>query len=147
MAELQNHKGDARNRGPRRRRASRLRAYRDCARRLTSTEDVVGLALNKRGIEEGVPSDLRLKTHVTRAGETASGVGLYSFRYLGEDREFLGVMAQELLADEHNRDAVEAGADGYFRVDYARLGLAHLVTEEMLAAGGRALRRAPALTH
>ena len=113
----------------------------------TSTEDAVGLALNKRGIEESVPSDLRLKTHVTRAGETASGLDLYSFRYLGEDREFLGVMAQELLADEHNRDAVEAGADGYFRVDYARLGLASLATDEMRAAGERAARRASTLAH
>ena len=113
----------------------------------TSTEDAVGLALNKRGIEESVPSDLRLKTHVARAGETASGLGLYSFRYLGEDREFLGVMAQELLADEHDRDAVEAGADGYFRVDYARLGLASLATDEMRAAGERAARRASTLPH
>ena len=114
----------------------------------TSTEDAVGLALNKRGSpEEGVPSDLRLKTHVRRAGETASGLSLYSFRYIGEDREFRGVMAQELLADEHNRDAVEAGADGYYRVDYARLGLASLVTDEMRAAGERAARRAGVLAH
>ena len=116
----------------------------------TSTEDAVGLALNKRG-ESGegpvIISDRRLKTHVQRAGATAEGLNLYSFRYIGEDHEFRGVMAQELLADERNRGAVEAGADGYYRVDYARLGLAGLATNEMQAAGERAARRAGALAH
>jgi hypothetical protein len=112
----------------------------------TSAEDAVGLALNRRGASGEGPattSDQRLKTHVKRVGETPEGLSLYSFRYIGEDREFRGVMAQELLADERNRDAVKVGADGYFRVDYARLGLANLVTGEMLAAGERAVRRAP----
>jgi endosialidase-like protein len=115
-----------------------------------STEDAVGLALNKRGASgEGPPvsSDHRLKTHVKHAGETAEGLSLYSFRYIGEDREFRGVMAQELLADEGHRGAVEVGADGYYRVHYARLGLASLATDEMRAAGERAARRAGALAH
>jgi hypothetical protein len=113
-----------------------------------STEDAIGLGLNKRG-GEGLPpvSDHRLKTHVNRVGETPEGVNLYSFRYIGEAREFRGVMAQELLADERNRNAVEVGADGWLRVDYARLGLASLVTGEMLAAGERAARRASSLAH
>ena len=112
----------------------------------TSTKDAVALALNKRG-EGPAISDRRLKTHVQRAGGTAEGLNLYSFRYIGEDHEFRGVMAQELLADERNRGAVEAGADGYYRVDYARLGLAGLATDEMRAAGERAARRAGALAH
>jgi hypothetical protein len=116
----------------------------------TSAEDAVALVLNKRG-EGGegpvIISDRRLKTHVQRAGGTAEGLNLYSFRYIGEDHEFRGVMAQELLADERTRGAVEAGADGYYRVDYARLGLAGLATDEMHAAGERAARRAGALAH
>ena len=114
----------------------------------TSTKDAVALALNKRGEGGEGPaiSDRRLKTHVQRAA-TAEGLNLYSFRYIGEDHEFRGVMAQELLADERNRGAVEAGADGYYRVDYARLGLAGLATNEMHAAGERAARRAGALAH
>jgi len=113
----------------------------------TSTEDAVALALNKRG-EGPAISDRRLKTHVQRAGGTAEGLNFYSFRYIGEDHEFRGVMAQELLADERNRGAVEAGADGYYRVDYARLGLASLTSDEMRAAGERAARRAgAALAH
>jgi hypothetical protein len=116
----------------------------------TSAEDAVALAHNKRGFEsgEGPPniSDRRLKTDVKRVGE-ADGVSLYSFRYIGEDRQFRGVMAQDLLADERNRGAVELGADGYYRVDYPGLGLASLATEEMRAAGERAARRAGALAH
>jgi hypothetical protein len=111
----------------------------------TSAEDAVALALNKRG--EVPVSDCRLKTHVNRIGQTADGLSLYSFRYIGEDREFCGVMAQELLADERGRDAVEAGVDGYYRVDYARLGLASLVTDEMLASGERAAGRGSSLAH
>jgi hypothetical protein len=116
----------------------------------TSTEDAIALALNKRG-ESGegpvIISDRRLKTHMRHAGETGEGVNLYTFRYIGEDREFRGVMAQELLSDERNRRAVEVGADGYYRVDYARLDLAGLATEEMHAAGERAARRAVAFAH
>ena len=116
----------------------------------TSTEDAIALALNKRG-ESGegpvIISDRRLKTHAKHDGKTAEGLNLYSFRYIGEDREFRGVMAQELLADERHRGAVELGADGYYRVHYARLGLAGLATDEMHAAGERAARRADALAH
>jgi Chaperone of endosialidase len=116
----------------------------------TSAEDAVGLALNKRGASGEGPviiSDRRLKTDVRHASVTAEGLNLYKFRYIGENREFHGVMAQELLADERHSGAVEAGGDGYFRVDYARLGLARLVTDEMLAAGERAARRAADLAH
>jgi hypothetical protein len=114
----------------------------------TSAEDGVALALNKRG-GEGPPitSDRRLKGHVQHAGKTAEGVNLYSFRYIGEDQEFRGVMAQELLADERYRRAVEVGAEGYYRVHYARLGLASLASDEMRAAGERAAHRAGALAH
>jgi hypothetical protein len=113
----------------------------------TSAEDAIAVAFNKRGEtgEGPIVSDRRLKTHVTRASRTADGLNLYSFRYLGEDREFHGVMAQELLGDERNRCAVETGADGYYRVDYARLGLASLVSGDMLAAGERAVHRAAIL--
>lgn len=124
-----------------------IEAAPDCS---TSAEDAIARALNKRG-ESGegpvIISDSRLKTHLRRSGETAEGLNLYSFRYVGEDREFRGVMAQELLADERHRGAVEVGADGYYRVHYARLGLASLASDEMRAAGERAARRAGALAH
>jgi hypothetical protein len=43
----------------------------------------------------------------------------------GSDQLYVGVMAQEVAAIAP--DAVRRGADGYLRVDYARLGL-HLQT-------------------
>jgi hypothetical protein len=116
----------------------------------TSSEDAIALALNKRGESgEGPPniSDHRLKTDVRLVGGTAEGLNLYTFRYIGDDREFRGVMAQELLADERHRPAVELGADGHYRVHYARLGLASLATNEMRAAGERAARLAATFTH
>lgn len=104
-------------------------------------EEAAGLALNKRGDGEVPVSDLRLKSHVKPVGQSSNGLNLYSFRYVGEEQEFRGVMAQELLADSRHSGAVEIGAGGFYRVDYARLGLQNLVSEDMLAAGRRALQR------
>jgi hypothetical protein len=67
------------------------------------------------------PSDRRLKTAIARVATLPSGLGLYRFKYLWSDVEYVGVMAQEV------RDvvpaAVAAGADGFLRVDYHMLGL------------------------
>lgn len=103
-------------------------------------EDAAAIAFNKRG--EVVPSDRRLKAHVRPLGETANGLPLYAFRYNGDDREFRGVMAQDLLADPRFSDAVAVAGGGYYCVDYDRLGLGRLVTESMREAGAQALRRA-----
>jgi hypothetical protein len=70
-------------------------------------------------------SDMRLKRDIERVGETEGGLGLYSFRYLWNDEIHVGVMAQEVI--RVRPDAVVVGADGYYRVDYGKLELAHLV--------------------
>lgn len=67
-----------------------------------------------------------------------NGIRLHEFSYLGDARRFVGVMAQELLADERFAHAVSVGADGFYRVDYASLGLGHLTSEAMVQAGARA---------
>jgi hypothetical protein len=54
-------------------------------------------------------------------GELGSGINLYRDRYLWSDTIYVGVMAQEVA--EIMPEAVQRGADGYMRVDYARLGL------------------------
>jgi Chaperone of endosialidase len=66
-------------------------------------------------------SDTRLKRDIAQVGELDSGVGLYRYRYLWSDTIYVGVMAQEVA--EVMPEAVHRGADGYMRVDYARLGL------------------------
>ena len=67
------------------------------------------------------PSDIRLKRDVTQIGRLANGLKLYRYRYLWSDTVYVGVMAQEVAAVMP--EAVMRGADGYLRVDYARLGL------------------------
>ena len=66
-------------------------------------------------------SDIRLKRDITQVGELDSGINLYRYRYLWSDTIYVGVMAQEVAAVKP--EAVLRGADGYLRVNYARLGL------------------------
>lgn len=54
-------------------------------------------------------------------GDTASALPLYSFKYLDDETEYVGVMAQDVL--KVRPDAVSTGEDGFFRVNYSRLGL------------------------
>ena len=68
----------------------------------------------------GRGSDIRLKRDIAQVGEH-NGINLYRFRYFWSDTTYVGVMAQEVAAVKP--DAVSRGADGYLRVDYARLGL------------------------
>jgi hypothetical protein len=68
-----------------------------------------------------VISDIRLKHQVTCVGQLENGIGLYRFKYLWGEQNYVGVMAQEVAAVVP--DAVAQGTDGYLRVNYARLGL------------------------
>ena len=68
-------------------------------------------------------SDLRLKTDITEVGKSHNGHRLYSFRYVNDEtqKKYVGVMAQDLLAK--HAEAVVTREDGYFQVDYGKLGL------------------------
>jgi hypothetical protein len=77
-------------------------------------------------------SDIRLKRDIAPVGRLADGIGLYRYRYLWSDTLQVGVMAHEVAALKP--DAVQRGADGYLRVDYARLGLRMQTWEEWAAA-------------
>jgi len=70
-------------------------------------------------------SDIRLKRDIVPVGHTAEGFGIYFFRYLWSDEPHFGVMAQEVILSRP--DAVIRGEDGFYRVDYGKLGLAHLL--------------------
>lgn len=76
-------------------------------------------------------SDRRLKTRIARVATLPSGLGLYRFKYVWGDVEYVGVMAQEV------RDAMPAavavGADGFLRVDYQMLGLEMLTYQAWYA--------------
>ena len=68
-------------------------------------------------------SDARIKRDITPLAERENGLQLYRYRYAWSDSDkmYVGVLAQEVR--EVAPYAVLRGADGYLRVDYARLGL------------------------
>jgi len=70
---------------------------------------------------EGPPSDIRLKTDIRQVGTTAHNLPLYTFRYIGKDGQYEGVMAQDVL--KVVPIAVSVGEDGYYRVNYNMLGI------------------------
>jgi len=66
-------------------------------------------------------SDVRLKRDIALVGRLDNGLGLYRYRYLWSDAEYVGVMAQEVALIQPK--AVLHGLDGYLRVDYEMLGV------------------------
>jgi hypothetical protein len=67
-------------------------------------------------------SDIRLKTDIHRIGTTVLGLPLNQFQYRNRVGVYLGVMAQDVLKVEPS--AVSMDADGYYMVDYDKLGIA-----------------------
>lgn len=80
-------------------------------------------------------SDTSLKTDITRVDQLESGINLYAFRYKGGSEMFVGVLAEELLADPRFADAVSDGPDGYLQVDYSKIGVETVDGERMAQAG------------
>jgi hypothetical protein len=66
-------------------------------------------------------SDVRLKRDIVLVGRLDNGLGLYRYRYLWSDAEYVGVMAQEVALLQPK--AVLHGLDGYLRVNYELLGV------------------------
>ena len=89
-----------------------------------------------------VASDQDLKTDITRVHTMENGLNLYAFRYKGDERGFVGVLAEELAADPRFASAVTQGEGGYLLVNYGKLGLPLMEGEQMAAAGQAALARA-----
>jgi hypothetical protein len=89
-------------------------------------------ALSKRGVLSSVtaggdsiilakPSDIRLKTDIEKVGVAANGLPLYTFRYIGGDAVYRGVMAQDVL--EVFPEAVSTMPNGFLGVRYDMLGM------------------------
>jgi hypothetical protein len=66
-------------------------------------------------------SDIRLKTNINRVGTTVMNLPLYSFAYRDKLGTYIGVMAQDVLKVVPS--AVSVGSDGFYRVDYQKLGI------------------------
>lgn len=69
-------------------------------------------------------SDRRLKTDIEQVGSHGT-LGLYRFRFIGQDDLHVGVMADEVAI--HAPYALGPEIGGYATVDYGKLGLQHLV--------------------
>lgn len=63
-------------------------------------------------------SDERAKTDKERIGETEDGMGLYSFKYKGDDKTQIGLMAQEVQRTKPQ--AVRKRPDGLLEVNYKK---------------------------
>lgn len=83
----------------------------------------------------GRRSDVALKHDIVLLGHLSNGLGYYRFSYLGSDKAYVGVMAQEV--EQVMPDAVTRGRDGYLRVSYEKLGLTFRTYRDWLAGGAK----------
>jgi hypothetical protein len=83
----------------------------------------------------GRRSDAALKHDVALLGRLGNGLGYYRFSYIGSDKAYVGVLAQEVQAVAP--EAVVRGRDGYLRVDYDKLGLPFQTYDAWVAAGAK----------
>ena len=81
--------------------------------------DISGLpswAIPSEGL---TPSDMRLKTNITKVGTRPDGLGVYQFQYIWGGDLCTGLMAQEVL--EVYPDAVVEMDNGFLAVDYGKV--------------------------
>jgi len=64
-------------------------------------------------------SDVRLKEKIKKVGKSPSGIPIYMFNYIGENKRYKGTMAQDLIC--MGIDAVEIHESGYYMVDYNKI--------------------------
>ena len=79
--------------------------------------DVMGMVGTIAGI--AALSDSRLKKDVKKIGQSIQGHNIYKFKYLDEDNEYIGVMAEEVY--KKNPKAVGRMDNGYLGVDYNQI--------------------------
>ena len=74
-----------------------------------------------------------LKHDIVLLGHLENSVGFYRFSYIGSDKVYVGVMAQEVQAVMP--EAVRRGRDGYLRVFYDKLGVKFQTYDRWIASG------------
>lgn len=83
----------------------------------------------------GRRSDIALKHDIVLLGHLGNGLGYYRFSYIGSDKAYVGVMAQEV--EQVMPDAVTRGSDGYLRVYYDKLRLTFRTYRDWVAGGAK----------
>lgn len=81
--------------------------------------DVMGTIGTAAGVYAAFASDSRLKEDVRKIGTSIDGHNIYKFKYLDNDTEFIGVMAEEVLAKKP--EAVGRMDNGYWGVNYSKI--------------------------
>ena len=80
-------------------------------------------------------SDISVKHDIAFLGRLDNGLGFYRFSYIGSDKGYVGVMAQEVQFVRP--DAVSRDEEGILRVDYDRLGVRFQTYDQWLGSGAR----------
>jgi hypothetical protein len=83
----------------------------------------------------GRRSDISVKHDVAFLGRLDNGLGFYRFSYIGSDKRYVGVMAQEVQFVRP--DAVSRDDEGILRVKYERLGIRFQTYDQWLGSGAR----------
>jgi hypothetical protein len=81
----------------------------------------------------GRRSDIALKHDIVLLARLDNGLGFYRFAYNGQEKLYVGVMAQEVQSVMPT--AVVRGRDGYLRVHYDKIGVKFQSHEQWVASG------------
>jgi hypothetical protein len=94
-----------------------------------------GARMAGAGGRGGRRSDVALKHDIVLLARLDNGLGFYRFSYIGSDRAYVGVIAQEVKAVMPQ--AVVRDRDGYLRVFYDKLGVKFETYDAWVASGSR----------
>ena len=92
---------------------------------LAFMSDMLGVASSVAGIGNAAGiwgSDSRLKKNIKKIGQSIDGYNIYKFEYLDDDKEWIGVLAEEVFKKKPS--AVVRGDNGYLAVDYHQIDVA-----------------------
>ena len=79
--------------------------------------DGLSIASSAATISMALPfSDRRLKENIKKIGESISGLGIYKFNYLGQAKQYIGAMADEVI--KVVPEAAVLRSDGFYGVNY-----------------------------
>ena len=106
---------------------------------VTAPQPVVTPPTTGSGGKTSASSDVRLKENIRYLATICNNIRLYSFSYIGQAGQYVGVMAQDLLGT--HPEAVAIDDRGYYLVNYGMLGLRMITLDDW-----RANRSAPLLT-
>lgn len=79
----------------------------------------VGAQLGSAYLTGGMASDIRVKENIERIG-LENGFPTYKFNYKGGDKQYIGVMAQDV---QQSRPDAVIDIDGVLHVDYGKIGV------------------------